>query len=258
MLLFLRTGGKASERKFWLFVVAVCRRIQYLLDQEYVRRCRDAIDVWTRYAEGLATDEELRTATGGAVSDAWDAPHAIAHPGDVEYYAVSSAAEAVEHARDAAVACRAAARAVAYDILSRTGDDTVAAISASWGRQTWQGRPQWNADEARVAGTPAFLAAHAEECIAQCNLLRDLFGPLPFREVHIDPAWLIWNGGTVRKLAEAVYEQQSFPDGTLEVDRLADALEEASCADAQLLAHLRLPGPHVRGCFALDAVLGKR
>jgi hypothetical protein len=44
------------------------------------------------------------------------------------------------------------------------------------------------------------------------------------------------------------------------VDRLAvlaDALEEAGCADALLLAHLRSPGPHVRGCFALDAVRGK-
>ena len=35
------------------------------------------------------------------------------------------------------------------------------------------------------------------------------------------------------------------------------ALEEAGCTDAQLLAHVRSPGPHVRGCFAVDAVLGK-
>jgi hypothetical protein len=38
---------------------------------------------------------------------------------------------------------------------------------------------------------------------------------------------------------------------------LGDALEVSGCTDAELLAHLRSPGPHVRGCFALDAVLGK-
>jgi hypothetical protein len=38
---------------------------------------------------------------------------------------------------------------------------------------------------------------------------------------------------------------------------LADMLEEAGCPDPPLLGHLRGPGPHVRGCFALDAILGK-
>jgi hypothetical protein len=38
---------------------------------------------------------------------------------------------------------------------------------------------------------------------------------------------------------------------------LADLLEEAGCTDAALLGHLRGPGPHILGCHALDAVLGK-
>jgi hypothetical protein len=38
---------------------------------------------------------------------------------------------------------------------------------------------------------------------------------------------------------------------------LADMLEEAGCSDPQLLGHLRSPGPHVRGCFAVDALLGR-
>ena len=37
----------------------------------------------------------------------------------------------------------------------------------------------------------------------------------------------------------------------------ADALEEAGCDDAAILDHLRSPGPHVRGCWALDMLLGK-
>jgi hypothetical protein len=38
---------------------------------------------------------------------------------------------------------------------------------------------------------------------------------------------------------------------------LADALEDAGCDHAEALGHLRGAGPHVRGCWALDLVLGK-
>jgi hypothetical protein len=95
----------------------------------------------------------------------------------------------------------------------------------------------------------------------QCDLLRDLFGPLLFRPVRTDPAWLTWNGRTVRKLAEAAYAERSLPAGTLDSQRLAvlaDALEDAGCTGSDLLGHLREPGPHVRGCFTLDLLLGKQ
>jgi hypothetical protein len=39
---------------------------------------------------------------------------------------------------------------------------------------------------------------------------------------------------------------------------LADALEEAGCENAEVLAHCREPGPHARGCWVPDGVLGKR
>lgn len=48
-------------------------------------------------------------------------------------------------------------------------------------------------------------------------------------------------------------------DGALDPVRLAvlaDALEEAG-ASGEILAHLRSPAVHVRGCFAVDLVLGK-
>jgi hypothetical protein len=38
---------------------------------------------------------------------------------------------------------------------------------------------------------------------------------------------------------------------------LADAFEAAGCTDAELLGHLRGPGAHVRGCWALDLILSK-
>ena len=62
------------------------------------------------------------------------------------------------------------------------------------------------------------------------------------------------------KLAEAAYEHRSLPEGTLDNARLAvlaDALEESGFANADFLAHLRGPGPHVRGCHVVDAILGK-
>jgi hypothetical protein len=91
---------------------------------------------------------------------------------------------------------------------------------------------------------------------AQVTLLRDLFGN-PFRPIALDPAL---RTPAVLALAQAAYDHRTLPAGTLDPDRfaiLADALEEAGCDDAQILGHLRGPGPHVRGCFVLDTLLDK-
>jgi hypothetical protein len=64
---------------------------------------------------------------------------------------------------------------------------------------------------------------------------------------------LAWNGGTVQRLAQAIYEEEAFE----RLPILADALEDAGCDDYLLLSHMRGPGPHARGCFVLDAILGK-
>jgi hypothetical protein len=61
-------------------------------------------------------------------------------------------------------------------------------------------------------------------------------------------------------LAQALYEERELPSGHLDAARLAvlaDMLEEAGCANPRLLGHLRGPGPHVRGCWAVDLVLGQ-
>jgi hypothetical protein len=89
--------------------------------------------------------------------------------------------------------------------------------------------------------------------------LWDIFGN-PFHHVSLDPAWLAWNGGAAVKLSQAAYEDRLLPSGELDPARLAvlaDALEEAGCADANILAHCRGPGPHVRGCWVVDLLLGK-
>ena len=84
------------------------------------------------------------------------------------------------------------------------------------------------------------------------QLAGDIFGN-PFDPVIVNPAWLAWNNGAIAKLAQRIYDERSFADLPL----LADALEEAGCTSAELLTHCRHPGPHVRGCWAVDLLLGK-
>jgi hypothetical protein len=83
-------------------------------------------------------------------------------------------------------------------------------------------------------------------------LLREVMGN-PFRAVAVDPAWLAWEGGLVRGMAQVAHDGRAFD----RLPVLADALEDAGCDSAELLAHLRGGGPHLPGCWALDAVLGK-
>jgi hypothetical protein len=81
------------------------------------------------------------------------------------------------------------------------------------------------------------------------EIIRDIFGN-PFRSVTAEPSWLT---STVVSLAEGIYADRA-------VDRLpilADALQDAGCADPDVLAHCRGPGPHVRGCWVVDLLLGK-
>jgi hypothetical protein len=61
----------------------------------------------------------------------------------------------------------------------------------------------------------------------------DLLASLP-----ANPAWLTWNNGTMRQLAQRMRE--SGESDLLPI--LADALEEAGCAEHDLLARCRRPG----------------
>jgi hypothetical protein len=102
--------------------------------------------------------------------------------------------------------------------------------------------------------TLRLLAGQSQQSIDQTTsvLLRDIFGN-PFRPVPADPNWLSWNDGTIPELAQAVYDDRAFD----RLPVLADALEEAGCVNADMLAHCRGPGPHVRGCWVVDLLLGK-
>jgi hypothetical protein len=78
--------------------------------------------------------------------------------------------------------------------------------------------------------------------------LRDIAGN-PFRSVTFDPGWTT---GTVVRLAASMYEDRDFTAMPI----LGDALEDAGCDNADILAHCR-GGEHVRGCWVVDRLLGK-
>ena len=94
----------------------------------------------------------------------------------------------------------------------------------------------------------------ADEYREQALLLREVIGN-PFRPVTIVPAH---RTPSVVSVAQAAYDDRQLPRGELDPQRLAvlaDALEDAGAPD-ELVAHLRSPGPHVRGCHAVDLCLG--
>jgi hypothetical protein len=100
-------------------------------------------------------------------------------------------------------------------------------------------------------------AGYAASAGLQSELIRDIFGPPPFSPPPPPPAG---PAPTVRALAQAGYDERHLPSGLLDAAHLAvlaDALEDAGCTDAAILGHLRGPGPHVRGCWALDLILGR-
>jgi hypothetical protein len=84
----------------------------------------------------------------------------------------------------------------------------------------------------------------------QAGLLRDIFGN-PFRPITFDPSWRTL---TAVRLAHSIYDDRAFN----RMSDLGDALEEAGCHDEAILDHCREPGEHVRGCWVVDLVLGKR
>ncbi|MBY0459193.1 MAG: hypothetical protein K2V38_17825 [Gemmataceae bacterium] len=80
-------------------------------------------------------------------------------------------------------------------------------------------------------------------------MFRDIFGN-PFRPVVFLPDW---RTSTAVALAAQMYDLRDFSAMPI----LADALQDAGCDSDDILGHCRGDGPHVRGCWVVDLVLGK-
>ena len=81
-------------------------------------------------------------------------------------------------------------------------------------------------------------------------LFRDTYGPLLFRSVPFDFGWI---SPTVHSLAQAIYDDRAFDRMPI----LGDALKDAGCTNQEILSHCRGSGPHAKGCWVLDLLLGK-
>jgi hypothetical protein len=218
MLRYLR--GAASERKRRLFAVACCRLIWHLLTDEHSRR---TVDIAERYADGAASEKELRQA-----EQLWT---------PALQGVVPVAEFATRVAEFAARAAQAVARRTGYVEAVTLAAEAAAAQSAeAAGQSFWDYRQ----------------AALKVESRTQCDLFRDIFGN-PFRPVSLQPSWVEWNDGTVLKIALAVYRERAFD----RLPILADALQDAGCDEWDILRHCQEPGEHVRGCWVIDLLLGK-
>jgi hypothetical protein len=211
-------AGKVSERKLRLFA---CACVRYYWNRFHYRPPREAVEMAERLAEGEAEVGEVEEMRQNAEVSAANAPF-------LEQYAYAAAAAtldptALEAAGNARETCRQqAVRDAAYELIPGENEATINA------------------------------AASAAECRRQANLLREVFGN-PFRPVQINPDWLSVSSGAAGAMAQVIDADHRFE----ELPYLADALMDAGCNDVVLLEHLRQPTGHVRGCWALDALLGR-
>ena len=120
---------------------------------------------------------------------------------------------------------RDAALALGYEVAYRDGRES------SW-----------------MVDRPAVVRA---EKSVQAALVRDIFGN-PFRPSPVQITGVSSQHRLIRVMAETIYAEQTFADLPI----LADALEEAGCDNADILAHCRGDGPHARGCWVVDLLLG--
>ncbi len=229
MLRFLQ--GKASYRKLLLFVCSCYRRVwgQGVLPEEPLEQL---VEVAERFAEGQATRTELAAAREAVA-------RAEARAGEVRIPGLETEAWA-------------AAENVSVPVVEHTTNQLVLLVADSARRSPGSARRNQDSWESQAARHRAWLREESAVRRAQCGLLRELFGN-PFRRVRILPAWRHANNRCVLNLARAVQETQQF--GGLPI--LADALLDAGCDDEAMIAHCHSPLPHARGCWLLDALLGK-
>jgi hypothetical protein len=232
LLEFLR--DRASERKLRLFACECCRRIWTALKR---RGSRKAVEVCERYADALATSEELRSA----------------HESAQEAFArVQWAAESDVETTPARAAIRLGCGA---DFNAAWAADEAASTFGVRARERAYNRRR--RDAAKGQGEEpvweqhdsTYRSAQVAEKGHQTRLLRCIFGN-PFRLVSIDPGW---RTETVVALAQGIYQDRAFD----RLPVLADSLEEAGCDHSDILTHCRGEGPHARGCWVVDLLLGK-
>ena len=226
------TGG---QRLLRLFRCACCRSAWELFEDE---RCRLAVEVAERYADGAARRADLTVARAGA-EEAQRAADQQWH-GAAQNHAAGSALW-----RDAFLyhsVTTAAHWTAVTQFNARVGHIVAMSVQSARTAQVPEG-PM----------SPQAAAVRQEQERIQAGLLRDLSGN-PFRRLQAPaPHVLGWNDKTVIRMAQAIYQDRAFD----RLPVLADALLDAGCEDEELLAHCRSESPHALGCWAVDLILAK-
>ena len=252
----------ATDRERRLFAVACCRRVEDWLIGDHVMEFRDdhyrmAVETAERFADGQATPRELNEAF-------WAADDSAFCNDPVEDDVTARELRKANYGDDDGWVGR---------IRSIEAEDRAAVEAAADPRAWFEEEVEFinnNLDPYRDVA--AEDAVHVGETIgrqvlllvrkyggrgreavekeAQAALIRDIFGD-PYPPPAFDPAW---RQPEVTALAASLYEGRAFE----RMPSLGDALEAVGCDDPILLDHCRGAGPHVRGCWALDRVLGKR
>jgi hypothetical protein len=253
MLDFLRETGGVSHRKRELFGCACVRRVWALLADP---RSRHGVATREEHLERDMPPKELAeacTAARIAWSEARRAGFRLAS--GIDQCAVEAGPTWATGAASCATLgnCKLAAELASRGVACTNGGSTQVTHDAE--------RATPGSTLSAFNDAMRWEAGYDAERAVQAALLCDIFGPAPFRRLRPPSASLVsWNDGTVRRITEAVYEHRQLPFGTLDNARLAilaDALLDAGCDDEALMAHCRTAGPHVRGCWGVDLILGK-
>jgi hypothetical protein len=212
--------GSASDRKLRLFAAACWYRVWAAQVDAKTRR---VVELFVRHVDGTISPNEWR-----------------------EGFAAAGGANLGQHFR----------------LLFCTDPVMAAAESAKFAVQDAAWQQSWDATEADVRATfPELIGkpswrnlirnkVQAREENEQAALVRDVFGN-PFRPVCFSPEW---RTDTAMSLARTMYDAREFSAMPI----LADALQDAGCDSDDVLNHCRGDGPHVRGCWVCDLVLGKQ
>jgi hypothetical protein len=232
-----RMGGRKSR----LLAAACCRRIEHLILKS--KRAYRGVVMAERLADGSPVEEDVRDYRDRLANEAFlwiDGPRPEREP-NYMYNAIEAAACAIAELDMAPLSPDTPLQnftlgAMLGDMCSLSSSlECSAHAVAHWSR--------------RNDHDPVKRSLIDKERAEQVKLAHDILGN-PFRPVTFSPEW---RTDTVVSLARQMYEPRDFSAMPI----LADALQDTGCDSEDILTHCRGPGPHVRGCWVVDLVLGK-
>jgi hypothetical protein len=215
-----------NARRLWLFAAACCRRVWHLLQVGAARRI---VELAEAYADGEATEADLQAANNSPDFAELDALYQGGQ-GEAEVQMSACVVDALQTVRGLASPSDEVNTYLVVQNTSRNPAGDFMRSSRDFRDKVTAGR-----DEAEFSEKE--------------KLLRDIFGN-PFRPVAFQPEW---RTSTVHGLARQMYQSRDLSPMPI----LADALQDAGCGDEDVLNHCLGGGPHVRGCWVVDLVLGK-